>query len=466
MFQLHDRTRRRICIAGFFLLCIAPTALVAGWCVMRNLPGRTAAEARRLSRELGLNVSLGDLSHPRPGVAVYQRLELTDAETGRTLLRCATLKAEWIETAGRGSRKMLVLIASQPIIEADGFDRLGQLLCRILQRQTGPAEINVWLKPVDATLRTERYAQTLTELEGRIESLPDGVRTWGSFRLAGVDAPKPVRIHIARRRSSTPPAAGFEFALDTGGAAVPCNILALGLPILQPLGSQCRFRGHLSAKQTPGDRTHGGWDGEISGNLFDVDLGSLVSRRFGHRFSGTGQVLVESARFRRGRLEEVSGELAVGPGEIGRSLIGAAVEHLRLVGGGESYRPNDSVPYQQLAVAFLMDSQGLRLQGRCSAGGKGAVLIDRYHRLLSEPAVESLPVGEPLQVGESLQAGEPLPVASLLRMLVPAAGEQVPATREANRLMRYLPLPQAVAADPAPTGAELFLGRRVGGQDR
>jgi len=51
MFRLHDCTRRRLLLAGFVLLCVVPTVLVAGWCAWRNRPGKTADEAERLAEK-------------------------------------------------------------------------------------------------------------------------------------------------------------------------------------------------------------------------------------------------------------------------------------------------------------------------------------------------------------------------------------------------------------------------------
>ena len=120
MLRLHDRTRRRICVAGFFLLCILPTVLVAGWCVAWHLPGHVSAEARRLTRQLGLDVTLEGLRHLRPGVVLYEGLELADPETGRSVLRCRLLEARRTKTADQQGQPQtsLVLIASQPEIDS------------------------------------------------------------------------------------------------------------------------------------------------------------------------------------------------------------------------------------------------------------------------------------------------------------------------------------------------------------
>ena len=52
MFQLHDKTRRRICLAGFFMFCVAPTLGAAIWCAMRHLPWTAQEEAKCLGRQL------------------------------------------------------------------------------------------------------------------------------------------------------------------------------------------------------------------------------------------------------------------------------------------------------------------------------------------------------------------------------------------------------------------------------
>ena len=84
MFQLHDRTRRRLCLAAFVCVGAIPSLLVGGWCVARHLPGRAQAEADALGRQLGLVVKLEAVKHLRPGAMLYEGIELADPETGQT----------------------------------------------------------------------------------------------------------------------------------------------------------------------------------------------------------------------------------------------------------------------------------------------------------------------------------------------------------------------------------------------
>ena len=485
MFRLHDNTRRRICRAVFLLLCVVPTAGVSAWCARRHLPGVAAAEAKRLERELGLDVSLAGLRYLRPGRVLYEGLELRDPETGRPLLRCRALEADWQRSTDREGRPRasLVLIASQPEIEATAADPemgarqvgapLGELLDRMLRCPTilrmvpGGSQTDVRLAAGQLTLRAAGGSQTFSGLQGSIESFAGGTQAEASFRLAGIDTPQPIRIRIVRNRQITPPATGFE--LDTGGGAVPCGLLAIGLPLLERLGPRSRLRGYIWANQTgdgrrapTGHRSAGvvaeaklwsrwsaDWEGEFAGQVSDVDLDELVTGHFPHKLGGTAQVTIQSARFRRQRLEEATGTLVAGPGVISRSLIDAAVEQLGLVRGVEPQTPGELVPYEQLAAGFLIDARGLQLQGGCSPSGHrseglvaGAILADRQGRLLGEPVVQ------------------PQPVVALVRTLVPASQHQVPATRQTDWLIGHLPVPQVVppaGARPAVPQARLRL---------
>ena len=153
MFQLHDKTRRRICVALFMGLCVFPTVVIGAWCVSRQLPGYTAAEALRLESQLGLDVNLAQFSHPTPGVALYRGLELVDPESGRTVARCRMLEATWGETSDSqgNSQPVLILTASQPEIEGESFDQLSRLVDRLLRGNTTAADVSIRFSAAEVT---------------------------------------------------------------------------------------------------------------------------------------------------------------------------------------------------------------------------------------------------------------------------------------------------------------------------
>ena len=420
MFRLYDQTRRRICVAAFFMLCVVPTAGVAVWCVVASLPGRRQAEAQRLGQLLGLDVSLDGFRSSRPGVVVYEGLRLSDPETGQAALRCGALEAEWtrlVDPQGQG-RPAVVLTASTMEIEAAGADRLWQLLQRVLQSQNGRPEVEVRLTAAEMTVRGLETSQPLVHLEAGIGILPGGIQAQAAFRLPGAEQSEPVRVRIVRNRQIAPPANGFE--LDTGGNAVSCQMLWPSVAELKPLGHASRFAGYAWARETPA-----GWEGEMSGRWLGVDLGSLVSDHFPHKLTGLASVSIQRARFRRGRLEEAAGEFSAGPGTIGRTLVEAAAASGRLARAPAETPATELLRYDQLAMDFAIDARGITLRGRCGNVEPCTLLAAGRRRLLGEPAAQ------------------PLSIAAVIQALAPAGEIQVPASRQADWLARHLPLPEA-----------------------
>ena len=223
MFQLHDKTRRRICLVAFGLFCLTPTALVAGWCVAWQLPGHLRAETQRLQQQLGLTVSLSGMRHLRPGVVVYEGLSLSDPETGQIVLRWPAIEAACTCAADEKGqpRTTVLLTVSEGEIEAESLDRLGQLVECLLQNQAGWGDLDVRLAAGAVTLRSGDNSQTLADVEAAIEAVPGGAQARAVFHLADSATPATMKIRLIRNRQIKPPAYGLE--LDTGGAPCPAT---------------------------------------------------------------------------------------------------------------------------------------------------------------------------------------------------------------------------------------------------
>jgi hypothetical protein len=421
MFHLHDTTRRRVTFLVFWLLGLLPALGIVGWCVERRWPGGVQSEAEQLGQRIGLNVTLGGIQYLRPGAMLYDRVELTDPETAQTVFRCRLLEIVFKQQAdARGrQRQVVAMTASQPEIEADALPRIWQCLQRTLEGCQGPLDADVQLSASELTLQSAKDAQTMTNVKAAVENLPGGIRAAVEFRLVGAETPEPARISIARDRQTSPPTTRFE--LYTGDGELPCNVLAMGLQELKPMGPRCRFRGYIWASELSD-----GWQGEVSGKLADLDLGRLVSDYFPHRLAGTGEVTIRSARFRHGRLEEGNAEVLAGPGTIARSLMEAAVDRLGLVAAQSSPPDQENVPYDQLAFVATLDAQGLRLSGRCDASEPGVLLSRGRQSLLNQSTRSSMPA------------------VAFVRTLVPENAVQVPASRQTDWLLRHLPIPEVV----------------------
>ena len=270
------------------------------------------------------------------------------------------------------------MIASQPEVETAAIGRVWQWLQRLLENSPGRPPANVQISADAVTLRADGGSQTMTEVAALLETLPGRSSAQIDFRLVGAETPEPACIRVVRSREVSPPASRFE--LSTGDGELPCSVLALAIDELKPLGPRCRFHGQVWASETPD-----GWEGEVAGQLAELDFGSLISDHFPHHLSGIGRATITSARFRRSRLEECCGVVAAERGTIGRSLLAAAVDRLGLVPGPAPLPPGNRVAYEELAMSIVLHANGLRLRGLCGTAEPGTILSDGRNRLLGEP---------------------------------------------------------------------------------
>jgi len=411
-------------LAGFDVCCALPTAGVALWSVSWSGPSHVEAEARRLERTLGMSVTLERVEHPHPGAVRYVGLELAERETGRTVLRCPTVEAEWkeIDDEAGDSRNTLVLVASEPEIEAAGLESLGELLQRMFRRQMSPAEVDVRLVAGRATLCSGETTQAFSDLQASVRPAADGIEGLLDFRIVGHDTPEVVRVYMKRNGQADPPALHCEFY--TGGGLIPCRVLKEIWPVFDRLGPKSLFGGHLRLV-----KSEGVWAGELAGRVDRVDLDALSAGRFPHRITGTAQLTVRHARFGRGRLERIDGTLVAGPGNVGRSLIDAAVSELGWRLGMATVASSGMLPYEQLAFDFFVDGGGLQVRGCGVENVDGIILTDPSGLLLGAPTVQ------------------PQPLTALARMAGPRGAAQVPATHEAQWLVRWLPQAGEAATD-------------------
>jgi hypothetical protein len=436
MFQLHDKTRRRICMAGFILFCVAPTLGAALWSAARHLPWTAREEEQTLGNLLGLEVRMAGMKHLRPDAVLYENIELADPETNQLLLRCRLLEAQWktIADAQGMGKPTLILSASQPEVEAAGLNRLGGLLQRVMQAQTPRPAADVRISAAELTLKAGVDSQTLTGLEASIDNPPGGVQAILAFRIAGVDMPEPVKIRAIRNRQTNPPTNGFE--LSTGRGDLTCDLLAAGLPDLGSLGLRCRFRGYIWANQERTERGSENWSGELTGRFSAVDLDRLVGDRFPHKLSGLADITVQSAQLKLGRLTEASGTIVAGPGVVSRSLLLAAARNMNLQNSANLNLLGDQITYDRLALDVALNSRGLSIAGRCPSAQNGAIMTtDRQICLLSA-------------TGAQYQ-----PVATLIRTLAPESAAEVPVAYQTDWLITHLPMPQS----PAPQTREASL---------
>jgi len=426
MFRLFDRTRRIVCRATFIGLCILPTVGITAWGVSRHLPGHTQSQSRWLTQQIGLRVTCQEVEHLTPDRMRWAGLQLADPETGQTLFACASVDAT--VTGGPGDAVAVDLVVRQPRLDREGLRTLAALLDRTMRRQTAGRSIDLTVRADEVQLDNAGELVRMTACGGTLKSHPAGSQAQLQFQLGNGPGAEPAHIELVRNRQTDPPSTAVK--IYTGSGTLPCRLLAVGLPPLGQLGPAAQFRGYLWASETGR-----GWSGELSGQLTSLSMGHLIDDHFNHSLQAQAEVTVEAARFSHGRHEEAVGTLVTGPGTISRGLLEAAVTELKLVQSGEEQgvsgegrgvrKADEFIPFQQLGVAWRIGPEGLRLQGRCPVAGPGTIMIDRRRALLGEPVAQ------------------PQPIAALIRTLVPATGEQVPAGDQTEWLLRRLPATRA-----------------------
>jgi hypothetical protein len=211
MFHLHDKTRRKLAIAGFLLLGLLPTCAVAGWCLWRNMPWETQIAAERLQQQLGWKVKLERLKHPRPGTEVYENLEFLDPETDQSIFFCRSIEVSKKQIADpQGQEKpTLMLSFDQPEIDAAGLDQIGRLIERIVQDHVAPG-LNCRLSPTELKLRGGKVVQIFPGIEARVIHSEGDIQAAMRSPLPRVNLEAFVEIQLHRDRKVSPPQSRFE----------------------------------------------------------------------------------------------------------------------------------------------------------------------------------------------------------------------------------------------------------------
>lgn len=410
MFSLHDNTRMLICRAAFVALCVVPTCGVVAWCVAVRGDGYRATHERAIHDALGWRVQIEGVSLPKPGLTLYQGLEISDADDSQLLAEAPFLE---VRAGDDGTVLALPFPATANGLRLDAILRSGELLLRSVD------EGESWtLAAQNVTVHLKSGDQTLAGCTGTLERDEQGARLSLSFGLAESKPPDAAAAKMEMTIADASDAASpCSVSFTTGGAPLPCTLVGSYWPAALRLGSAATFEGRVAAT-----RSAGHWNAELAGTFHNVDLSRLLES-FPHKLTGVAEINIERAKIVDGRIEQAAGKLVAGPGIISRSLVHAAQQHLGLEPSRQTLLGRDNhLVFRELNLAFDIDQRGLLLRGEFSKA-PGAVLVDEKLVLVRQGASERVPV------------------VNLLRTLVPQSSVHVPATRETSPLAALLPVP-------------------------
>jgi hypothetical protein len=414
MFRLHETTKIRLCRAAFLALCVGPTCAAIGWSAFVHTPQFRRAHEKAIADQIGWQAKLKCASTPRPGLVLYEWLELADPETGQLVARLPFVE---VRTAGDA---LSVELSHPATLNGERLAELFRFLETLTRRSPDARALRFTAR--NLTLILDAGDQTFTDVIGEVEGGAEGQARL-SFRRAtsGDEPPEPCLLTAGRSRDN---AADETLQITTGSAGLPATLLAALWPGAAEFGKTSQFAGRIVAT-----RHEDTWQAELAGHVDGIDLDWLVSRQFPHKLTGPAKAEIHSLTFRDCRIESATGTITAGPGIISRSLVQAAETHLGIRAAEQAIRgPDNVIGYRLLAAGFQIDSDGLELRGEVPQA-RGAILIDERYVLAVEPPIASQPV------------------LALVRTLVPQSDVHVPATRETAALTNTLPVP-SIAMKP------------------
>lgn len=405
---MKQATRTRLYRLAFGLTCVLPTLCIAGAAVIRNSSSYQAALTSswqdRLASQLGLEVHLDSVDAQLGTSPVLRGVELRDPESHAWLVRAHSVT---ILSLPRG----LALVVGPTEVQQSGLPRLAALLHEHVLVRAGSEQPAVQWHAEAATLRNGQLAESLLDVNGKLESRVEGAELVCFFRATTMPKGQSVQVRWVRNRQINPPATGWEVHVPAAG--VPCAVAVGWIPGLAALGTDCMFTGSVWSEQR-----EGGWETELNGQFRQLDLEQLVTRQFRHKLSGVATATVNQIRVRDGRVVVAEGRLQCPGGVVGKSLLDTATRVWN-VGCDPRVSEAQYLTYNQLSLDFSLQAAGLRL------GAPSAVVMSDAEG----PLV-------------TLRDESPRSPTSVVQLLVPPATLQVPVTRETASLIDVLPLPE------------------------
>ncbi len=403
MFALHETTQRRVCRVTFLLACVLPILATLAVVVYSNRPWQEADWQRTLDQSFHIRAQLDHYATPRPGVAEFTNLRLADLRTNHPLASVAKLRS-----CHQDNR--LSLQAELIELEAEQLPALATTLATWLATDQ--------IQPFE--LRVER----LTIVSKSFQALPlQGL----TIRSDGV-SPKRQQF-LAKAFDSEGNAVQLKLVADRVAlqcrlvaqqSALPCWLVGKLVPGLRNFG-EAMFTGQISAQS----EDHG-LHGKLSGNLAHVDLQTWFGERGPHRLEGQAQIQLRQFAWSDNGIKRIEGTMHAQQGAVNDSLLNG-MSKLFGCNAGPAFQlfqevtPESLLPFDQLAIQFRVDSNGIVLTG---AGANDALLSNKGKTMLYGP-----------------QREQAFAVANLVQLFHRAQHGFFPDTRGSLDMATELPLP-------------------------
>jgi hypothetical protein len=380
MFPLIRPHRQVAATLAVLAFTVAPTVYVAWTAWQIGRPGHCREVEAEIGRRLGLQARLGAVRYPRPGEVVFRDVVLRQEEPrGNGLIEVAradsvrlrrgdrelTLETRGLRLGGEGPREVMAQVGA------------------LLQRSVGSSFDRVTLSAPTCELDLGAGVAPfkLREVIGDYVADPVAPSVRASYRVVSESSSPRCELTLTRDRKDEP--VRTTLTLRTmEGLPLPARVLDSFFEAEAWLGADAKVEGALTLVQE-GSKD---WEAAFQGHLVDVDLTTLVERRFPeHRLKGRARLAVESARWgdRPGQgfgWVEARGELTTGPGVIGLGLVQALSTEMKFRKGPRLGRIASAglidLDFRALAFRFAMTSDGeIRVTGALGDEFGGDVVL-------------------------------------------------------------------------------------------
>jgi hypothetical protein len=453
MFPLTRPLRQGLATLALFAVAVVPTGWIAAMAWRINQPGHVRDVEIELRRQLGLQVTLQDVTYLRPGEVVYRDIVLRQEEPHRGQL--AEIVRADAARLDRGGREWTLQLNEPQLRGESPAHALGQIGTLLQHSGQIPFErISLTAPSGRIDLGGDDLRFELREIAGEFVADPAMPAIRLAYRLAAGNAGQAsatgmgtrCELTVVRDRRTEPVTTSVVLR-TVEGLPLPVRALHVFFNAEEWLGRHATFEGTLSLHHAESKD----WEVEFQGGLHEIDLGWLVGRRFPrHRLAGRARAVITSARW--GARErpnqspgwiEVQGELMAGQGSIGVDLLGALAREMkfRLSPRMAQLAPaKTEVEFRALGLSFTMHANGeIHLGGALGVEFPPDVVL----------AGTMYPLARAPQGAAS--------VHGLIKTLFPvSAGDPsvlVPLTSETSVLLS-LPVP----SDPAPTARRIVGG--------
>ena len=424
-------------------LTVIPTGYVAVMAWRINRPGHVRDVEIELGRRLGMQVTFNEVKYPRPNEVIYRDFVLRQEER-RSGALAEILRADLVHVST--ADRELSIHLENPRIRSDsprsGLSQLGTFL-----EQSGRVSferINVIASTCALDFGPGSPTFALRDVAGEYLADRSMPIVRAAYRLAGYGSGTRCELTLSRDRRGEEIASTLSLKA-VEGPPLPVRVLDVFFDTEDWLGADAALDGEITLQQR-GSRD---WEAEFRGELSNLDLGRLISKRFPrHRLTGRARLKIDSARWgeRPGQGPgwiEAKGELSAGQGAIGVELVDALSREMsfRTSPKLEHLDPRKTdVEFRALGLAFAMQQSG-EIQITGSLGSElppDAVLGGPTTALLSAPQGTATVLG----LIKTL-----FPVSQISRNAL------VPLTAESHVLLSL----------PIPPGSSLHAGSTVDG---